>query len=54
MLGIEGSIAAGTAILFSLTLAYVLVKIFTIDFEDEITTAEVEPLDSKDAVTNIP
>ena len=52
-LGIEGSIAAGTAILFSLTLAYVLVKIFTIDFEDEITTDEVEPVNGKNTVTNL-
>jgi len=52
-LGIEGSIAAGTAILFSLTLAYVLVKIFTIDFEDEEEMAsEPETVDSDNAVAS--
>jgi Ni/Fe-hydrogenase subunit HybB-like protein len=33
--GIEGSLAAIIAIIFSLSLTYFLVKIFTIDFEDE-------------------
>jgi len=33
--GIEGALAASGAIIFSLCLAYVLVKIFTIGFEDE-------------------
>jgi len=33
--GIEGSLAALAAIVFSLCLTYVFVKIFTIDFEDE-------------------
>ena len=33
--GIEGALAAGGAMIFSLCLAYVLVKIFTIGYEDE-------------------
>lgn len=35
LLGIEGALAAAGAIIFSLVLAYIFVKIFTIDFEDE-------------------
>lgn len=51
-LGIEGSIAAATAIIFSLCLAYVLVKVFTIDFEDEKAVDETESYPGKDVVTN--
>jgi Ni/Fe-hydrogenase subunit HybB-like protein len=33
--GVEGALAALTAIVFSLCLTYIFVKVFTIDFEDE-------------------
>jgi len=35
LLGIEGSLAAILAICFSLTLTYIFVRVFTIDFDDE-------------------
>jgi len=38
--GIEGALAALGAIMFSLGLTYVFVKIFTIDFEDEYVATE--------------
>jgi Ni/Fe-hydrogenase subunit HybB-like protein len=41
--GIEGALAAVSAIIFSLCLTYVFVKVFTIDFEDEQAIAEAEP-----------
>lgn len=40
--GIEGGLAALGAIIFSLCLAYILVKIFTIGFEDEEVVADAE------------
>jgi len=38
--GMEGSIAAVSAILFSLLLTYIFVRVFTIDFEDEDAVEE--------------
>ena len=50
--GIEGALAAIGAILFSLFLAYVFVKIFTIDFEDEeVIEDEAESLSKGEAIT---
>ncbi|MCK4587698.1 MAG: hypothetical protein KAU29_10160 [Gammaproteobacteria bacterium] len=44
-----------TAIIFSLCLAYVLVKIFTIDFEDEEGRDDTELLHSEgEARTGVP
>jgi len=40
--GIEGSLAAAGAIIFSLCLAYVFVKVLTIDYEDEKAMSETE------------
>ena len=40
--GLEGAIAAVTAIVFSLCLAYILVKVFTIDFDDEEAVEQTE------------
>ena len=47
--GIEGTLAALTAIIFSLCLAYVLSKIFTIGFEDEKLIVEAESCCEGDA-----
>ena len=40
--GIEGSLAAIGAIIFSLCLAYLFVKAFTIDYEDENEGAQTD------------
>jgi formate-dependent nitrite reductase membrane component NrfD len=50
--GIEGALAAAAAIIFSLCLAYVFVKIFTIDFEDEKAVDEAVSHGNVDAVTS--
>ena len=56
LFGHEGSIAAATAILFSLLLAFILVKIFTIDYEDEEHIEEREEHNKESSVIggNIP
>jgi len=51
VLGIEGSLAALGAIIFSLVLSYIFVRIFTIDFEDETATDEVALPDKAEAIT---
>jgi len=47
--GIEGALAAFGAIIFSLCLAYVLVKVFTIGFEDEKVMDNAGSYSNKDA-----
>lgn len=49
--GIEGSLAAAGAIIFSLVLAYILVKIFTIGFEDEKAVEEAASPESDAVIT---
>ena len=49
--GIEGALAATGAIIFSLCLAYVLVKIFTIGFEDENIVDDSQPYSEGETVT---
>ena len=50
--GIEGGLAALAAIIFSLVLAYVIVKIFTIGFEDESAIEDASPQSEVVAVTS--
>ena len=48
--GIEGALAALGAIIFSLCLAYIFVKIFTIGFEDEKAIEDKESLSEGGAI----
>ena len=48
--GIEGSLAAIGAIIFSLCLAYVFAKIFTIGVEDEKFVESAESTNHGDAI----
>ena len=50
--GIEGALAAFGAIIFSLCLAYILVKIFTIGFEDENVVGEAGLRIKEDTIAN--
>lgn len=50
--GLEGAVAAIGAIIFSLCLTYVLVKIFTIGFEDKNVVDETEPHSKADSITS--
>jgi len=50
--GIEGALAALGAIMFSLCLAYVFVKVFTIGFEDEAVIDDAEMHSSGEVITN--
>ena len=52
MTGIEGALAALGAIVFSLCLTYVFVKIFTIGFEDEKAIDDAESLGNAGAITS--
>jgi len=52
--GIEGSFAAVGAIIFSIVLAYVIAKIFSIDYEDETFGAETQTQDHNQTVTSTP
>ena len=50
--GIEGAVAALGAIIFSLCLAYVFVKVFIIGFEDEVAIDDAERHSSGEVITN--
>ncbi len=50
--GIKGALAALTAIIFSLCLTYVFVRIFTIDFEDEKVEDYAESHSIEDTISS--
>ena len=50
--GLEGALAAFTALIFSLCLTYVFVKVFTIGFEDEKEIDDAESQSKEDAITS--
>jgi len=52
MWGMEGGVAAVSAILFSLVLTYIFVRVFTIGFEDENSEPETVSTLGRDAVLN--
>ena len=50
--GLEGALAAFTALIFSLCLTYVFVKVFTIGFEDEKEIDNTKSQSNEDAITS--